>query len=579
MKNQDGKEIELEEIINLVNDDNVDGISDLKLENEQLKNIIIDGYNLLHIAAKKGCLAVTFHLIHVIKLNINSNTEEGQETPLWLAVRHRNLPLVKYLLGFGANINTTSQNGYNLLHAAAIGGSIRVTKYLLQEIGFDINSRDNQDNASPAWIAANYGNLDLLKYLLNNGAEIQTTNKYGCNILYAAVIGSSLEVVDFILLNNLVDINNKNINNLTILGQAAEEGNDGIIKALINHEACVGTVAGDHYNELTRYIRNFRSIDIIKRFLEKGSDEIMTRGGKDPLLCAIETCEWDITNLFLLHGASIKERKKNKEKAPDKDIFIKCNEHSSDEIKRLFKKYGDLKEVEGEAETISITDASEKATEIIEEKIKSYDGEKEKEKINLLKLTLTYFDHAEDRFEEVFRVGIDKKENYPLVNNFICAITQSSIITDAYNTIDKASDIKCPGLYSSIIIDYIKSQTLPRDPLNRFFVEEKPSLNIAASQQIRSFFEKNLEKVFDALLEEKLYDEITLLFQKILHYEIPYTMNCQSVGKIMQFRERVKEARAPDISEERTDPNRSVGAPSCAALVEGSIKEETAMII
>jgi len=122
-------------------------------------------------------------------------------TLLMLAVLNMNYPSVKTLLELGAdpNLQDFSYGDSPLMTAAALenpssGSDQRFLKLLLK-YGGDPNVMQNgpkKTRRSPLMIAAENGDRDYMKILINAGAKVDTTNEYGSSPLGFAVTAAGL---------------------------------------------------------------------------------------------------------------------------------------------------------------------------------------------------------------------------------------------------------------------------------------------------------------------------------------------------------------------------------------------------
>ncbi|KAL9648652.1 hypothetical protein ABK040_016282 [Willaertia magna] len=71
-----------------------------------------------------------------------------------------------------------SNYGQNCLHISVSRSSTQCMKYLIEIIGLDINSKDN-DGYTCLHIAASKGLIDICKYLIEKGADKQVINNIG----------------------------------------------------------------------------------------------------------------------------------------------------------------------------------------------------------------------------------------------------------------------------------------------------------------------------------------------------------------------------------------------------------------
>ena len=77
-------------------------------------------------------------------------------------------------VNFQTEINKSKQakcDGFSFLHKATMEGNLELVKYLISE-GANIESKDN-DNFTPLHFAALEGHLNIVEYLLSEGANIE----------------------------------------------------------------------------------------------------------------------------------------------------------------------------------------------------------------------------------------------------------------------------------------------------------------------------------------------------------------------------------------------------------------------
>ena len=68
-------------------------------------------------------------------------------------------------------------------------GNLNIVSKILAVGGVDVNIKTSKTNDSAITVAAHLGNADIVKLLLENGADIETKNKMGWTPLLAAVDG------------------------------------------------------------------------------------------------------------------------------------------------------------------------------------------------------------------------------------------------------------------------------------------------------------------------------------------------------------------------------------------------------
>jgi ankyrin repeat protein len=78
--------------------------------------------------------------------------------------------LLDYLLAHGADVNTRAQHGESLLGAAAAAGQVEVARMLIA-LGARLNSRMDMTFETPLTEAAQMNHTDMVKLLLDHGAN------------------------------------------------------------------------------------------------------------------------------------------------------------------------------------------------------------------------------------------------------------------------------------------------------------------------------------------------------------------------------------------------------------------------
>jgi len=181
---------------------------------------------------------ITEHLIKN-KADVNAETMENGTTPLIIAIMNNRLEIVKMLLKNGAEVNKTALNGQTVLHIAVRFGSLDIVEYLIKN-NADIN-RNSPNFGTPLIFATMNGNFNVIQSLVQNNAEINAHSTDGWSALHWAVTEiHSLEILNYLIKNGAhVDVNTEIGSPLHF---AASFGHLKMIKILIYHGANVNSV-------------------------------------------------------------------------------------------------------------------------------------------------------------------------------------------------------------------------------------------------------------------------------------------------------------------------------------------------
>jgi ankyrin repeat protein len=132
------------------------------------------GNPMLFLAVKENSSKVIDYLTNLPSIDINLTNLSG-ETPLMIASIEGNLSIVKYLsLDKKANINSL---GWTPLQYACTRGHLEVAEFLVVN-GAKVNAL-SPNNSTALMMSVMSGNEYLVKYLLDNGADLKIRNQQG----------------------------------------------------------------------------------------------------------------------------------------------------------------------------------------------------------------------------------------------------------------------------------------------------------------------------------------------------------------------------------------------------------------
>ncbi|WP_157150096.1 ankyrin repeat domain-containing protein [Brachyspira sp. SAP_772] len=241
IKNKDGKTMIIiacekgnEEIFNLLVENN----ADINAKSSW-------GASALIYASEKGNINIMKYLIDN-GIDVNLKAYENGDTPLLWAISGENpYEASKLLIENGADVNAVNNSG--VAPATILAASTPKVVKLLKDNGADLDTKF-LDYYPPIAIAAGAGNLEIVKALVENGADV---NYYPNDINYTAIFHAidqhNYEVAEY-LFKNGVDLNIK-----------MKPDND------------YGRSIKESYNvlEYAEAIKDKKMIDLVKKYYKK----------------------------------------------------------------------------------------------------------------------------------------------------------------------------------------------------------------------------------------------------------------------------------------------------------------------
>lgn len=163
-----------------------------------------EGYTPFHVAAASNRELSTLVLLRPSVKNINAPLKNGS-TALALAVRNNSLEVVEYLLGEGANVNTTDAAGNTLVSYLLESYSPQNAKMfegkltLLKAKGLNLALPQKEGNT--AWhLAVVHNDVGLLKSIQPIAGDINARNREGLTPLHkAAMVSKDSRLMQYLL--------------------------------------------------------------------------------------------------------------------------------------------------------------------------------------------------------------------------------------------------------------------------------------------------------------------------------------------------------------------------------------------
>ena len=189
---------------------------------------------------------------------------------LLLGAVRGDIELMKQDLEAGVDVNTKAQFNRTALMYSSWNGHLPAIEFLVSQ-GANIDSVDNQFGQSALFFAAENGQLDAVKLLIELGSNLQLINDKGQNLLMRACFSESLELVQYLIERDDVDINARLKKGRTAVMVASQLEKPETLKLLIDNGANVNFLIDNSGTALI--IASFHgNAEIAKILVEAGAD-------------------------------------------------------------------------------------------------------------------------------------------------------------------------------------------------------------------------------------------------------------------------------------------------------------------
>ena len=154
---------------------NRDAVRALLKDGADVNTALGDGMTALHYAASKHDVEMAKILLYA-GANVKATTRIGGYTPLLIASRDGDAPMIETLLASGADANSATTNGTTALMLASAAGHVDAVKALLAK-NANINAKESVKGETPIAFAAAFGRADVIRELAARGADVNLRTK------------------------------------------------------------------------------------------------------------------------------------------------------------------------------------------------------------------------------------------------------------------------------------------------------------------------------------------------------------------------------------------------------------------
>ncbi len=198
------------------------------------------------------------------------------------------------------------------IHDAVQEGNLTLVQELIEADNTNLDREDDRQFTPLNWAAAG-GHLDIFMYLLNLGADINTVDIDGSNLLINAAGSGNMDIVSYLIEDKGFDVNFKDNNEYSPFNAAAGSGNVELIKYMIGKGADIHTATSIGTYPIVNAIYS-DSLAAVEYLFELGCEyDVPNQWNVYPIHYAAYRGNVDVIKLFMDRGVDIHKVTMNRE--------------------------------------------------------------------------------------------------------------------------------------------------------------------------------------------------------------------------------------------------------------------------
>ena len=158
------------------------------------------GVTALHAACERGIIAMVKELLLCEGIDINKKDEQ-ENTPMHTACVSGEKDIIFTLIEAGANVMEENDDEMTPLHVAVVERKLEIVKMILDMRAGDkeeLLQAIEKDGNSPFLLAVKTGDEEMVKFFLDNGANVADQNGSGATALHLAASLNKVKIMELV---------------------------------------------------------------------------------------------------------------------------------------------------------------------------------------------------------------------------------------------------------------------------------------------------------------------------------------------------------------------------------------------
>lgn len=216
------------------------------------------------------------YLIDLDEVQVDTRTHDGRTYLIWAAYKG-NLPVVKYLIKQGADVNAVGAHGYNSINFAAYAGITDTKLYdALLNNGANIHDTNGSGATALLLIMQYVDDLRIINYFELKGLKIDAVDTNGDNAFSYAARGGNLPAMQYLLKHGVSakEINKAGENAIMVAAHGTRRGTPAkaVFEFLAEEGIAVNTTNNNGETPLVLVSGANKDVSLMQFFVAKGVD-------------------------------------------------------------------------------------------------------------------------------------------------------------------------------------------------------------------------------------------------------------------------------------------------------------------
>ena len=247
-------------------DDHIKHVENLQDQNE------------MHGACLRGSIDIVKYIVETNPEFLQTRGTSGC-TPALLSPFSGSLEIVKYMEE-KSNLNSVSDEGYNILHFAAWQGQLDIVRYLAERYPSLLYTKNNQ-NEYPIYFSVVTDAIDVVEYMISKKCDILNQNSKGNTILHMACDVRNLTLVKYLVGNYPALLTMRDIEGQTPLHHAGLSGSVELVNYLVHQQHCDVLDKDSYGRTILHTACNGSEQKVVKYLVENYPALLMIRDNKE----------------------------------------------------------------------------------------------------------------------------------------------------------------------------------------------------------------------------------------------------------------------------------------------------------